>query len=256
MTNLAERRKELLDSMMREAVYEGAVAVLTEYGLNGTTMDRVAAAAGMAKGSLYNHFRGKQELLEFVHDRAVAPMQEALDQIVKNRLCSAEKLASISRLWRGYLVKHHAVFEFLINDHAAKRLLRDTEQTTRASGIKQIATIIEQGIEEGAFRPVDARADGGLLTRPVCGQRGLSGLSGVHGRRVGVRRAASDMLVLSRKAGEGIVIGDRIEVRVQGISRNRVRLAVEAPENVGVDRKEIWLQKHKDDECATKQLPK
>jgi len=158
MTSLAERRKELLDSMMREAVYEGAVAVLTEHGLNGTTMDRVAAAAGMAKGSLYNHFRGKQELLEFVRDRAVAPMQEALEEIVKNRLSAAEKLASISRLWREYLVKHHAVFEFLINDHAAKRLLRETEQTTRASGIKQIATIIEQGIEEGAFRPIDAGA--------------------------------------------------------------------------------------------------
>jgi AcrR family transcriptional regulator len=51
MVRLAERRKELLDSMMREAVYEGAVAVLTQFGLNGTTMDRVAAAAGIAKGS-------------------------------------------------------------------------------------------------------------------------------------------------------------------------------------------------------------
>ena len=156
MTSLAERRRELLDSMMREAVYEGAVTVLTKHGLNGTTMDRVAAAAGMAKGSLYNHFRSKRELLEFVRDRAVAPMQEALEEIVKNSFCAAEKLASISRLWREYLVKHHAVFEFLINDHAAKRLLRDTEQTTRASGIKQIATIVEQGIQEGAFRPVDA----------------------------------------------------------------------------------------------------
>jgi len=158
MTSLAERRREVLDSMMREAVYEGAVAVLTEHGLNGTTMDRVAAAAGMAKGSLYNHFRSKQELLEFVRDRAVAPMAEALEDIVKSRVCAAEKLASISRLWREYLVKHHPVFEFLINDHAAKRLLRDTQQTVRASGIKQIATIVEQGIKEGAFRPVDAGA--------------------------------------------------------------------------------------------------
>lgn len=158
MTSLPERRKELLNSMMREAVYEGAVAVLTEHGLNGTTMHRVAAAAGMAKGSLYNHFRSKQELLEFVRDRAVAPMQEAVEEIVKNRFCATEKLASISRFWREYLVKHHAVFEFLISDHTAKRLLRDTEQTTRASGIKQIATIIEQGIEEGTFRPLDASA--------------------------------------------------------------------------------------------------
>lgn len=64
------------------------------------------------------------------------------------------------------------------------------------------------------------------------------------------------MLVLSRKTGEAIVIGDRIQVRVQRISSSRVRLAVEAPENVGVDRGEIWIQKHKDDQCATKQLPK
>ncbi len=64
--------------MMRDAVYEGAVAVLTQYGLNGTTMDRVAEAAGMAKGSLYNRFRSKRDLLEFVHERAVAPMRETL----------------------------------------------------------------------------------------------------------------------------------------------------------------------------------
>ena len=169
MTKLAERRKELLDSMMREAVYEGAVAVLTKYGLNGTTMDRVAAAAGMAKGSLYNHFRGKQELLEFVHDRAVAPMHDALDEIVTDKLSATEKLASISRLWREYLVKHHAVFEFLINDHAARGLLRGSEQTARASGIKQITAIIKRGIEEGEFRPVDATAAADMFVSAAIG---------------------------------------------------------------------------------------
>lgn len=155
MVNPAERRKELLDSMMREAVYEGAVAVLIKHGLDGTTMDRVAAAAGMNKGSLYNHFRGKQELLEFVHERLVAPVRQAMDEIVKNELTAAEKLTVISRRWREYLVQHRAVFQFLINDRAAKGLLRDSEQTSRASGIRQIATVIRQGVDEGAFRPVD-----------------------------------------------------------------------------------------------------
>jgi len=51
------------------------------------------------------------------------------------------------------------------------------------------------------------------------------------------------MLVLSREVGEAIVIGDRIEVRVQHVTKNRVRLAIEAPENVRIDRKEIWLKK-------------
>jgi AcrR family transcriptional regulator len=158
MAALAERRKELLDSMMKEAVYEGAVAVLTQHGLSGTTMDRVAAAAGMAKGSLYNHFRSKQDLLEFVHDRAIAPIREAVSEVLEMQISAADKLARIVRRWREYVVSQHAVLEFLIRDPSAKRQLREAEQTAREWGIRQIAEIVEQGIREGTFRSVDAVA--------------------------------------------------------------------------------------------------
>ncbi len=158
MASLSQRRKELLDSMMRDAVYEGAVTVLTRHGLNGTTMDRVAEAAGMAKGSLYNRFRSKQELLEFVHERAVTPMREALAEIVQDEMGAAEKLVASSRIWREYLGAHRAVFEFLISDLAAHRLLKDTAQTSRSSVVDDMATIVEQGMREGVFRSIDARA--------------------------------------------------------------------------------------------------
>jgi len=51
------------------------------------------------------------------------------------------------------------------------------------------------------------------------------------------------MLVLSRKRGESIVIGERICVRVDRVDRHRVRLAIDAPKNVSIDRREIWLRK-------------
>jgi AcrR family transcriptional regulator len=158
MASLAERRRELLDSMMREAVFDGAVEVLTAHGLGGTTMDRVAAAAGMAKGSLYKCFHTKRELLEFVHERACAPMHRAVGQVVESTAPATEKLELIVRLWREYLVEHHAVFEFLINDRAAKGLLQDSEQDSRATGVRHIGAIIEQGIGQGVFRSVDATA--------------------------------------------------------------------------------------------------
>jgi len=144
--------------MMREAVYEGAVAVLTQHGLSGTTMDRVAAAAGIAKGSLYNHFRSKRELLEFVHDRAIAPIKEAVLEYLDQPISAADKLTAIVRRWREYLVSQHVVLEFLINDQGAHGHLRDAEQTARVWGIERIAVIIEQGIREGAFRPLDPLA--------------------------------------------------------------------------------------------------
>lgn len=47
------------------------------------------------------------------------------------------------------------------------------------------------------------------------------------------------MLILSRKMGEKIVIGDSIEVTVNRISGNRVTLGISAPDHVHIVRAEI-----------------
>ena len=156
MADLAERRKELLDSMMREAIYDGAVKVLTGHGIGGLTMDRVAAAAGVAKGSLYNHFRSKKDLLEFVHERAIAPMRAAADEIAVGPLSPSKKLKAVLSAWRTNLEQRRELFEFLINDSIAEGILKESAMTARESAIETIATIIRQGIERGEFCPMDA----------------------------------------------------------------------------------------------------
>ncbi len=47
------------------------------------------------------------------------------------------------------------------------------------------------------------------------------------------------MLILQRKAGESLVIGDDITVRVVSVDGVRVRLAITAPENVSILRSEL-----------------
>jgi carbon storage regulator len=47
------------------------------------------------------------------------------------------------------------------------------------------------------------------------------------------------MLVLSRKLGEKIVIGNNIVVTVVKIDRNQIRIGIEAPQDVPVFREEI-----------------
>lgn len=46
------------------------------------------------------------------------------------------------------------------------------------------------------------------------------------------------MLVLSRKAGEQIVIGERIRVTVVQVQGGRVRLGIDAPKEVSINRRE------------------
>jgi len=49
------------------------------------------------------------------------------------------------------------------------------------------------------------------------------------------------MLVLSRKRGESVIIGDDIQVVVTGIRSGKVSLGIQAPKNISVRRTEIYL---------------
>ena len=52
------------------------------------------------------------------------------------------------------------------------------------------------------------------------------------------------MLALSRGEGQSIIIDGNIEVKVVKWSRSSVRLAIQAPREVTVDRDEIWRKMH------------
>jgi carbon storage regulator len=50
------------------------------------------------------------------------------------------------------------------------------------------------------------------------------------------------MLILTRRAGETLMIGDDIEITVLGAKGNQVRLGVKAPRDVSVHRAEIYAR--------------
>ncbi len=61
------------------------------------------------------------------------------------------------------------------------------------------------------------------------------------------------MLVLSRQTDESIMIGDEVEITIVDVRGDKVRLGINAPRNIAVHRKEIYLaiQKEKGEQTAS-----
>jgi len=156
MPRLSEARKEWLTTMMKETIFEAATSVLCEHGVNGTTMNRVAAAAKLAKSSLYDYFRSKDDLLRFVCNRITEPVLQAIEEVVEADMPAPEKLEAILRSVFEDLGSYQRLFGPLMWDDQFREAMQPSKETARTTLFQHFTNVFEQGIDEGAFRRIDA----------------------------------------------------------------------------------------------------
>lgn len=93
-------RPARLTDRKRAAILQAAVAEFREFGFAGTSMDRIAATAGVSKRTVYNHFSSKDELFTAIlwqlweASRALEGVNYAPDRSLREQLLAflAQKL--------------------------------------------------------------------------------------------------------------------------------------------------------------------
>jgi carbon storage regulator len=59
---------------------------------------------------------------------------------------------------------------------------------------------------------------------------------------VPTRASGGTVLVLTRRSNQSIMIGDEIEISILSVAGEKVRIGIDAPSDVPVFRKEVWLR--------------
>lgn len=88
-------------SEIREKLFHAGIEYLKTYGVQRMTVDKLAAAAGIAKGSFYNFYKSKEEFLFALSEYATGKMEE----MFARKLAGREKLpaADFTDFLREYL---------------------------------------------------------------------------------------------------------------------------------------------------------
>lgn len=155
----------------RQAIVEVSARLFAQDGYTGCEMERVAAEAGIAKGTLYLYFPGKQELFFACVDWGMSWMQQTVRAAAEN-VCDSEPFHRIGRGIREYLAffeAHPEYVELLIQERAIfKDRKRPTYFEYRAANVGYWKEQWRQLIAAGRIRadlPVERIADtiGSLL---------------------------------------------------------------------------------------------
>jgi AcrR family transcriptional regulator len=158
-------------SQRRQAIVETAARLFAETGFTDCEMERVASEAGIAKGTLYLYFPGKQELFFACVDWGMKSMQETVRAAAES-VTDSQPFERFGRAIREYLAffeKHPEYVELLIQERAIfKDRKRPTYFEYRSANIGYWKEQWRQMIAAGHIRadlPVDRITDtiGSLL---------------------------------------------------------------------------------------------
>ena len=151
MPRLSEEKKALLDQMMQEKICNAAADVIIENGFEQLTMDKVAERANVAKGTLYNYFKDKSELLVSVANSILDPLDKSIADIANSDMKPLKKLEGIAHAMLETFSKKSKLF-FIIDEARFSGMLKSKRPFgKRKMVLGFVSKIIDDAKAEGSL---------------------------------------------------------------------------------------------------------
>ncbi len=160
----------MVSSNKKEIIREAAIKVISSMGFYNTKTASIAEEAGVAVGTIYNYFKSKEDILEYIFFVEFEKRLNYLQDVKQKNLPVFDKLLL-------FLEKH---FEEVRNNPELGRILvrekefpRKKENAAIAGYLNRLPALIEeilkQAIEKGELKPVDTRITSAAIFGAVQG---------------------------------------------------------------------------------------
>ncbi|WP_321495184.1 TetR/AcrR family transcriptional regulator [uncultured Desulfobacter sp.] len=161
--NSPTTRKEIMNRLLKGQVVKTVLAMIQEG--SPITMDKVAARCGVCKGTLYNYFKNKTDLLNDVHEAVIIPIKEGIRTIFEKNIPPMEKICCFVDNVFNFQKEYPLYFKFIETQRSAA-----DEVTERMDiVILPLVDICREGMRSGQFTDVDPYVMAAMIYGTVVG---------------------------------------------------------------------------------------
>ncbi|HEQ99512.1 MAG TPA: TetR/AcrR family transcriptional regulator [candidate division Zixibacteria bacterium] len=140
----------------RRIIIEAAEKLFAKSGFHGTDVDQVARTAGVSKGSVYNYFDSKEEILISVIEEGVDELDKKMRRYISPLDDPIEKLKKGIEFYVRFLEKREPLFKVLTGDRISLRMdLRKRFHLKIFARTEHAQKMIAEAIKDGRLKKVD-----------------------------------------------------------------------------------------------------
>ncbi len=181
----------------KELIRETAIEVIANMGFHHATTDRIAAEAGISVGTIYNYFRSKEAILEYIFEVELDKRRAYLKKIQQESLSLRDKLERLLTMHFAAISDNPAVGKILAREHPTP-IHNDLSTTINdfLEGIPaQIGKLLDEGVQNGEIRPCNTQIIGVAIFGAVSSVVLYAvGQSSEHERTQVLGQAASELV--------------------------------------------------------------
>ena len=145
----------VLKTSKMNAIFQASIDIFSEKGFEKATMDEIAARANVAKGTIYYHFKSKEELFLFLVEEGVSVLVDAVQSRISNVPHCKDKLMVVLEEQLFFFQTYNDFCVILLRESwgAEDRQLQFRKKINSYTHI--IETILRQGIDANELDPID-----------------------------------------------------------------------------------------------------
>jgi AcrR family transcriptional regulator len=151
LANGTDRRIEILNS---------AAAAFRRRGYHGASVDEIASALDMTKGNLYYYFENKEEILFACHDYSLDELLALMDEVRAGTTRPDDKLRRLILAFIHMMLDELQATALTLDLQALSPALLKRIIAKRDRFDHGMRDIIQQGMDQGLFRPGDPKMIG------------------------------------------------------------------------------------------------